>query len=129
MGAANHGNGVTVVSWHGLQAAAEQANGPVLLITSTDDGFVTKSGYAQPTYARSSVQPTIMATLNNPGTPSFAGHLIPLGDAGPERAPGVAWLRYWVYGDQNARGWFFGSDCTLCESPWTDIQRKNHAWD
>ncbi|MDD9940303.1 MAG: dienelactone hydrolase family protein [Myxococcales bacterium] len=129
VGASNHSSVVAVVSWHGLQAATERANGPVLLITSTDDGFVTKSGYVQPTYERSSTQPTIMATLDSPDAPSFAGHLIPLGDAGPERAPAVAWLRYWVYGDGGAMPWFFGPDCTLCQSPWTDIRKKNHAWD
>jgi len=60
--------------------------------------------------------------------PSFAGHLIPLGNAGQERAPLVAWLRYWIYGDQGAKPWFFSSDCTLCKSPWADIQRKNNTW-
>jgi hypothetical protein len=69
-----------------------------------------------------------MATLDTGQPPSFNGHLIPLNDAGPERAPAIAWLRYWVYGDQAAQSWFFGSDCILCRSPWTDIQRKNHEW-
>ncbi len=127
--AASHPNVIATVSWHGLQGAADRANGPLLLITSTNDGFVTKSGFVQPCYNRSSVQPTIMATLNIPGeAPSFLGHLIPLGDAGDERAPGIAWLRYWVYGDQGAADWFFGNDCRLCRDPWTDIQKKNHTW-
>jgi hypothetical protein len=128
VGSGNHPNVVTTVSFHGLQGPAENLSGPLLLITSTNDGFVTKSGYVQPTYNRSSKVPTLMATLQVAGAPSFTGHLIPLGDAGEERAPAVAWLRYWVYGDQGARDWFYGANCRLCLSPWTDIQRKNHTW-
>jgi hypothetical protein len=37
----------------------------------------------------------------------------------------VAWLRYWIYGDQGARKYFFGDDCVLCTDPWTGTQRKN----
>lgn len=129
VGAGSHPNVVTTVSFHGLQGAAENLQGPLLLFTSTSDGFVTKSGYVQPTYDRSSVVPTILATLEVPGAPAdFSGHLIPLGDAGQEREPAIAWLRYWVYGDQGARHYFYGDDCVLCTSPWTDIQRKNESW-
>jgi hypothetical protein len=132
MGAVNAGSHQAVkvvVSMHGLQGAAENVRGPLLLFTSTSDGFVTKSGYVQPTYNRSSRQPTILATLNVPGAPAdFLGHLIPLGNAGEERAPMVAWLRYWMYGDQGAAPWFYGPSCRLCTAPWTGIQRKNHSW-
>jgi hypothetical protein len=124
----NHPSVITTVSFHGLQGPAENLSGPLLLLTSTNDGFVTKSGYAQPTYNRSTKVPTLMATLNVPEPPSNNGHLIPLNDAGQERAPAVAWLRYFVYDDPRARNYFFGADCVLCVSPWTDIQRKNHAW-
>jgi hypothetical protein len=125
-----HPSVVTTVSFHGLQAAAEDLHGPLLLLTSTNDGFVTKAGYTVPTYERSTVVPTVMATLEVPGAePDNIGHLIPLGDAGEERAPAIAWLRYWVYGDAGARPWFYGPDCVLCKTPWTDIQRKNADWD
>ncbi len=30
----------------------------------------------------------------------------------------------WLYGDQNARAYFYGDSCTLCRSPWIS-QRKN----
>ncbi|HVU03401.1 MAG TPA: dienelactone hydrolase family protein [Polyangiaceae bacterium] len=126
--AASHDGVVATVSFHGLQGASELAKGPVILFTSTADGFVTKAGYVQPCYDRSTVQPTILATLQVNAPADFAGHLYPLGGAGDERAPAVAWLRYWVYGDQGARSYFYGTDCKLCQAPWTDIQRKNHAW-
>jgi hypothetical protein len=129
VGAAAHPKVITTVALHGLQGPASQLHGPLLLITSTNDGFVTKSGFVQPTYDGSSKVPTIMATLNVPGaTADFAGHLIPLGDAGDERAPMIAWLRLFVYGDQAAKPWFYGDDCRLCQDPWTDIQRKNGDW-
>jgi len=125
----SHPNVVTTVSFHGLQGTAENLHGPLFLITSTNDGFVTKSGFVQPTYDRSSVVPTLMATLEVPGAmPDTIGHLIPLNDAGEERAPAMAWLRYWVYDDPDARRFFFGDDCVLCTTPWVDIQRKNGDW-
>lgn len=128
VGAGTHPNVVATVSLHGLMGPANDLSGPLLLVTSTDDGFVTKQQFVEPTYAVSNTVPTIMATLERPDAPSFNGHLIPLNDAGPERAPLVAWLRYWVYGDEGAKSWFFGDDCVLCMSPWTEIQRKNYDW-
>jgi hypothetical protein len=119
---------IATVSFHGLQGSAEALHGPLLLMTSTADGFVTKDGYVKPCYDRSTKVPTIMATLDLPDAPSFEGHLYPLNDAGVERAPAIAWLRLWVYGDQGARKYFYGDDCVLCGKGWTDIQRKNAAW-
>ena len=117
------------VSFHGLAGAAEKLHSPLLLFTSTADGFVTKAGFVQPCYDRSSVVPTVLATLEVPGAPAdFAGHLYPLGGAGDVRAPAIAWLRMWVYGDQGGRHYFYGDDCTLCKTPWIDIQRKNAMW-
>jgi hypothetical protein len=124
--AGSHENIVATVSFHGLQGASADLEGPLLLLTSTADGFVTKSGYVQPCYDASTQVPTVLATLDVPGAPAdFAGHLYPLNAAGEERAPAIAWLRHWVFGDQAARKYFFGADCLLCQSPWTDIQRKN----
>ena len=37
----------------------------------------------------------------------------------------IAWIRYWVYGDQEAKQYFYGDDCVMCESPWTNTQRKD----
>ena len=129
VGAAAHPNVIATVSMHGLPGAAGMLNGPLLLMTSTNDGFVTKEGFVKPCYDASTKVPTIMATENVPGaTPDFAGHLLPLGDAGNERAPLVAWLRLWIYGDQGGKDWFYGADCKLCKTPWIDIQRKNHMW-
>jgi hypothetical protein len=113
-----HASVVTTVSFHGLQGAAELLHGPLLLLTGTADNFVSAAGYVTPTFNRSTVQ-TFYGTLTG------ANHLKPLGDAGEERAPAVAWLRLWVYADQEARRFFYGDDCTLCKAPWTSPQRKN----
>jgi hypothetical protein len=113
-----HASVVTTVSFHGLQGTAESLHGPLLLITGTADNFVSAAGYVTPTFNRSMVQ-TFYGTLTG------ADHLKPLGDAGEERAPAVAWLRLWVYGDNEARKFFYGDDCLLCKAPWTNPQRKN----
>jgi hypothetical protein len=131
MGATNscsHPPVVATISFHGLQGASERCNGPVLLFTSTGDTFVSKAGYVQPCYNRSSVQPTIMATLDDRG---YSHTTFMANGSGEERGPAIAWLRLWTYGDLNAKKYFYdldGAPCLLCQSPWTDIQRKNHEW-
>jgi hypothetical protein len=131
------------VSLHGMPPRVTNAfdlmHAPLLLFTSTGDMFVTASQYVTPNYQKSKVQ-TFYATLNN----SMAGHLYPVdvgagicigavlgatfGSCGgdiEEHAPTIAWLRYWACGDQGAKSYFFGSDCTLCgKSPWNAQQRK-----
>jgi len=118
-----------IVSIHGLQDASDKASGPILLTTSDDDDFVTKAMFVQPCYDRSTVQPTVLATHITGNAPSFGGHIEPLGSGGEDAEPAIAWLRYWLYGDQAQRDWFFGADCKVCTAPWADVQRKNHTWD
>jgi predicted dienelactone hydrolase len=126
-----------IVAMHNLAGSSTPNNAPLLIMTSTDDTFVTKASNATPTYTRAGAQqPAILATLNCPaaGMPTcrsisgLGGHAIPLSDGSGERAPLVAWLRWWIYGDLGARGFFYGPDCTLSKAPWIDLQRKNHAW-
>jgi hypothetical protein len=70
-----------------------------------------------------------MFAMDPESAPCKAGTAESIG-AGPctgareEQAPIVAWLRYWVSGDQNARSYFYGDDCKLCNSEWK-VQRKN----
>lgn len=122
VGSGSHPAVKAIVSMHGLQDASDRASGPILLTTSEGDTFVTKSGFVEPCYNRSTVQPTILAS--HPG----GDHLDPLNTGGEDAAPAIAWLRYWLYGDQSQRVWFFGEDCMLCG--WPDFRRKNHPeWD
>jgi dienelactone hydrolase len=49
-----------------------------------------------------------------------ATHFEVLGDGGGFRAPATAWARYFLMGDENAKGTFIGTGCTLCTSTdWT----------
>ena len=112
---------------------------PLLLFTSTGDNFVTASGYVTPNYQASTVQ-TFYATLSD----STVGHLYVVdqgasicigsalgtmfgncGNDSLEHAPTIAWLRMWACDDANARKFFYGDNCVLCQSPWTNPQRKN----
>ena len=137
-------NVLCTASLHGMPPrksdAFDKQHSPLLLYTSTGDSFVTASGYVTPNYQKSKVQ-TFYATLDDRN----AGHLY-VADAGSdaivcgggaalglgeckgapaEQAPTVAWFRLWVYGDEDARKFFYGDDCVLCKSPWTMPQRKN----
>ncbi|MFF9066411.1 acetylxylan esterase [Streptomyces sp. NPDC014891] len=58
-----------------------------------------------------------------------AGHLSSVGDGGDFRAPTTAWLRYWLLGDENARGMFFGPDCGHCadDDTWSGWDRNAEA--
>jgi hypothetical protein len=139
---ANRPNVKATLSLHGMPPRETDAwsgmHAPLMLTTSTGDNFVTASGYVTPNYDNSKVQ-TFYGTLEN----ASAGHLYiadsnsaicigavlgdtfgTCGDAKQEQAPAVAWLRLWVCGDQNAKSYFYGDDCTLCKSPWTKPQRK-----
>lgn len=119
--AGSHADVVVNVSFHGLTGASGSLHGPLLLFTSTMDTFVSASQFVTPTFNASAVQ-TFYATLTGAGD---NGHLTPIGDAGPERAPAIAWLRLWVYGDQGGKNYFYGDDCILCKDPWGMPQRKN----
>lgn len=137
---ANRPNVKTTVSLHGMPPRSSTAfadmHAPLLLFTSTGDGFVTAEGYVTPNYEKSKVK-TFYATLED----DQAGHLYVV-DKGAtacavsaalgtcegaiaERAPVVAWLRMWQCGDENARSYFYGDDCVLCKKPWLSPKRKN----
>jgi hypothetical protein len=132
------------VSLHGMPPRAPDAfakmHAPLLLFTSSGDNFVTASKYVTPNYDKSIVQ-TFYATLDD----ADAGHLYVVDEgsilcpasgsgsstlgscktASSEHAPAIAWLRLWACGDDHAKKFFYGEDCQLCQSPWTNPQRKN----
>jgi len=123
-----HASVVATIHMHGLSGSSGALHGPLLVMTSTDDTFVSSAGNAVPTY-NACTQPAILAT-ELPLTPVLQnnGHLRPLNDAEEERAPALAWARLWMYGDSGAKKYFFGDGCLLCQSPWTGVQRKNYTW-
>ncbi len=138
---ANRPNVKATVSLHGMPPREETAfadmHAPLFLLTSTGDSFVSKSEYVTPNYEESKVQ-TLYTTLDDQtaghlyvvdeGAATCLGAVLGLGDcrgAIDERAPVVAWLRYWACDDERAGQFFLGDDCTLCGAPWTDTRIKN----
>jgi hypothetical protein len=128
------------VSFHGMPPRVSDAfakmHAPLLLFTSTGDTFVSADEYVTPNYQKSLVQ-TFYATFADTtaghlyvvdqGAAACLGAILGLGgcqSAVVERAPAIAWLRLWVCDDENAKTFFYGDDCTLCQSPWTTPQRK-----
>lgn len=125
IGSGSHPDVRAVVSIHGLPDQAGRISGPLLLTTSEGDNFVTKSGFVMPNYTGSNKHPTMLASHSPQANDLiFGDHLEPIGDGGLDAEPTIAWLRYWLYGDQSQREWFFGDDCKLCS--WEQVLRKNH---
>lgn len=106
----------TTVSIHG-HTAMSAMHGPLLQTTGTKD--TVGLPLQQQTYMSSQV-PTFLATLTN------ADHGYIQNAGGGEQRPAiVAWMRYWINGDEGAKRYFFGADCVLCKAPWENPQRKN----
>jgi dienelactone hydrolase len=106
----------TTVSIHG-HTAMSAMHGPLLQTTGTKD--TVGMPLQQQTYSMSQVQ-TFLATL----TGADHGYIQNAG-GGEERPAILAWLRFWINGDQGAKHYFYGSDCVLCAAPWENPQRKN----
>lgn len=116
------------VSFHGMPPRNDpwaKMTAPLLLFTSNGDDFVSASGYVTPNYNSSKV-PTFYATLQE-----AVDHLYILdasGKAAKERGPAIAWMRYWACGDENAKKYFFGADCTLCKAPFKSQSKPMEAF-
>lgn len=107
---------LTVVSIHG-HISTTVLHG-TLLQTSGDKDNVGLP-MQQQTFANSKV-PTFLGTVIG------ADHgYIQQNNGGVERPAIVAWLRYRLYNDTGAKPYFYGDDCIMCKSPWTNPQRKN----
>jgi hypothetical protein len=131
LGVGSHPSVKAIASIHGITGSAAASVAPILLTTSEGDDFVTISGFVMPNYDMSSTQPTFMAIHTRQDSAAvFGDHLEPLGAGGLDAEPAIAWLRYWIYGDDAQKPWFFGADCNLCgKDPWVAPMRKNHAWE
>jgi dienelactone hydrolase len=112
----------TIISIHGHGADAE-LHGTLLLLGGTNDVMRDGQSWLAPTYEASSVQ-TFFSLVDgaNHGYPARTEDGI---QSGVEAPAMIAWLRYWIYNDQDAKQYFFGDDCVMCKSPWTNTQRKN----
>ena len=108
---------VTTVSIHGHTAKAD-LHGPLLQTSATGD--TVGLPLQQKTYEMSQVQ-TFLGIIQG-GDHGY----IQQNNGGAERPAIIAWLRYWVYGDDGGKKYFYGDDALMCKSPWTTTcQRKN----
>ena len=106
----------TVVSIHGHTATAA-LHGTMLQTSGTAD--TVGLPMQQKTFDQSKVQTFL-------GTVSGADHgYIQNATGGVQRPAIIAWMRYWINGDTGAKNYFYGDDCVMCKSPWTNPQRKN----
>jgi hypothetical protein len=112
----------TVVSIHGHGAEGD-LHGPLLLVGGTEDVMGDGLSWLAPTYEDSQVQ-TFFGTVVGANHGYIQGTVdgVP---GGVETPAIVAWLRYWIYNDQEAKKYFYGDDCVMCDAPWTNPQRKN----
>ncbi|MGH7438943.1 MAG: hypothetical protein ACRENE_24920 [Polyangiaceae bacterium] len=88
--------------------------GPLFIFTSDTDGLCPPSTCVQVVFDDAPVQ-SFVADLTGSNND---GHIIPLSSANLELPGTMAWLRLWAYRDQGAKAFFWGSNATLCASPW-----------
>lgn len=112
----------TVVSIHGHSAKAE-LHGTLLLLGGTNDVMRDGRSWLAPTYEASQVQ--TLFSLVDGANHGYPARTVDGVQSGVEAPAMIAWLRYWIYGDEDARRYFYGDDCVMCRAPWTSTQRKN----
>lgn len=141
---ANRPNVKASISFHGMPPRESdpwtKMHAPLLLFTSTGDTFVSSDGYVLPNYNNSKVSTFYAQLQENVGhvypcdTGSLCDSVGGIAFGGPatgaikEQAPGLAWLRYWVCGDESAKKYFFGGDCILCKAPWKSMNKPAGAF-
>ena len=113
---------ITVISIHGHSAEAE-LHGTLLLLGGTNDVMKDGRSWLAPTYEASQVQ--TFFSLVDGANHGYPGRTVDGVQSGVEAPAMIAWLRYWIYDDQNAKQYFFGDDCVMCKSPWTNTHRKH----
>jgi hypothetical protein len=119
VGCGAHPKVITTVAMHPAGGTPNGLHGPLLLFSGVNDDVCVPDTFVQPIYNASRV-PTFYGLLSD------ADHFEPTPLGGNrETAPINAWLRYWVFGDQGGKSYFYGTDCVMCKAPWTKPQSKN----
>ncbi len=112
----------TVVAIHGHSATGD-LHTPVLMLGGTDDTMGDGRSWLAPSYEASQVQ-TFFGTVQGANHGYIQGSINGV-QGGVETPAIIAWIRYWIYNDQGGKNYFYGDDCVMCKSPWTNPQRKN----
>ncbi|MEU5956104.1 acetylxylan esterase [Streptomyces sp. NPDC047525] len=113
---------VTVPIEPGPLGSVGALKGPMFILGGEHDPVVVPELLVIPRYESADHIPAVYGEL------AGATHVTPAGDGGGFRGPVTAWFRYFLMGDQEARGEFFGADCGACSSPvWSDFRRNARA--
>lgn len=108
----------------GPQGSVAALHGPVFFLGGRLDTIVPPALLVIPRYQAASQVPAVYGELGG------ATHFTPVGDGGGFRGAITAWFRFWLSGDERARGVFFGPGCTLCADPaWSKVLRNAKALD
>lgn len=121
----NHPAVITSVAIHGHEPMkTAKPHGPVLLLTG--NGATELPAGPQATLQAITSVPVILALYDGQAHITVIGDQLAQGK--PEFTLITAWLRYWVNGDDAAKGYFWGANCKICSEPaW--MVTKNAAWD
>jgi hypothetical protein len=99
-------------------ASAGQQNGPMFLMSGSNDTIAVPAANQQPVFDASNV-PTFWGTLQG------ADHIASaIGTISDYRGPATAWFRLHLMNDESARDLFYGAGCELCSNPAWVVQRK-----
>lgn len=112
----------TVVAIHG-HSATGNLHSPVLMLGGTQDVMGDGRSWMAPSYEASQVQ-TFFGTVQG-ANHGYIQSVVNGVQGGVETPAIIAWIRYWIYNDQGAKRYFYGDDCVMCVTPWTNPQRKN----
>jgi hypothetical protein len=99
----------------------DSLHGPMLILAGEQDTIVDPGGMVIPLYNDADHIVAVYGEL------AGADHYEPFGNGGDFRGVTTAWFRFWLMGDEPARGDFFGPalNCGLCNDPaWSDIRRN-----
>jgi alpha-beta hydrolase superfamily lysophospholipase len=99
-------------------SAHSQQNGPMLLLSGSNDLVVPPVLHQQPIFDNANV-PVFWATKQG------VGHFEPAFDGGIFRGITTAWFLYKLKGDANATTLFEGDNCGFCDDKGWNVRRKD----
>ncbi len=99
-----------------------EVGGPIFYLAGQVDLVVAPALLVYPRYRETGHVPAVYGEL------AGAGHATPTGNGGGYRGPITAWFRFHLFGDERARGLFFGPDCGYCDAAeWSRFERNAKA--
>ena len=97
--------------------ASRNQSGPILLLSGSEDTMASPDTHQQYVFDEANV-PVTWLTLRG------ASHQAPMYHGGSYRGPMTAWIRWKLWGDEEAARVFEGPNCLLCQEEIWTIQTK-----